>query len=376
MTDLKVVFLSNWKDNPYKKLLSNHLNQLGVKIEEYLWDYFFLPLFLPLVIQKGKFDILHFHTLHPFLIGKNIISQLIKVFVFVSQLFILNLLGTKVVWTVHEWHNKECNEKNNISPIQAAILGRFIHGFITHCDTTKNEIVTAFKLKNEDKVFVVPHGNYIGIYENQVSQLEARKMLGIPPKNLVFLIFGGIYRYKGVLETIDAFKQLQQSEISLLIVGQPYENQLGEIIVEKIQACKNILFFPKRIPDDEIQIYMNACDALVVPYKVFTTSGVALLGMSYGRACIAPKAGFFKDILDESGAFLYDSHEEGLVQVMKSAIAKKDKLPEMGKYNLKVAEKWNWNYVSEQTLNVYQWCLGAEHTNPVKEANEHSSLLT
>ena len=159
--------------------------------------------------------------------------------------------------------------------------------------------------------------------------------------------------------SIDNFKKLQQQGIYLLIVGKVYEEELESTILSKIKGYKNILFFHKRIPDDEIQIYMNACDCLIVPYKVFTTSGVAILGMSYGRACIAPNTGFFSDILDESGAFLYDlNHEDGLLHGMKRAIETKDKLAEMGTYNFKVTEKCNWDYLSEQTLNLYQHCLG------------------
>ncbi len=358
MKNLKVVFLSDWLDNPYKKLLIEHLNYKGVEVEEcrvQIEKILGRTILLPLIWRRGKPDILHFHTLHPFIVGKNTFSQFIKLFIFIIQIFIFNLFGIKVVWTVHEWHDKLHDSHNNITPMQSAILGKFFHAIITHCETTKNEIVKAFQLKNNVKVFVVPHGNYIGTYENEISQLEARKILGIPTESLVFLIFGGIYRYKGVLEAIDAFKQLKQSEICLLVAGQSYETELEEIIIDKIKEYENIIFVHQVIPNKEIQIYLNACDSLVVPYKVFTTSGVAILGMSYGRACIAPNIGFFNDVLDEHGSFLYDSnYEYGLLQGMKCAIENKDKLSEMGRYNLKTVEKWNWNYVAEQTLNIYQ----------------------
>jgi glycosyltransferase involved in cell wall biosynthesis len=80
--------------------------------------------------------------------------------------------------------------------------------------------------------------------------------------------------------------------------------------------------------------------------------------MSFGRACIAPNVGFFSDVLDEFGAILYDStHPEGLLFAMKDAIEKKNNLLEMGKHNFELAEQWNWNYVAEETLKIYQHCL-------------------
>ncbi|NDJ24621.1 glycosyltransferase [Nostoc sp. B(2019)] len=365
MKQLNAIFVSDWFGNPYKNLLINNLNSKGVEVKECLpkvENVFGRIFFLPLVLRQGKFDILHFHTLHPFILGKNSFSRLIKLLIFTSQIFILNLLGVKVVWTVHEWHDKMDDGQKNISSTQSAVIGKFLDAIITHCETTKNEITRAFKLENKNKVFVIPHGNYIGTYENKISQIEARKILGISLESLNFLIFGSIYRYKGVLEAIEAFKKLQQPETYLLIAGKSYETQLEETILEKIQGHENILFFHQVIPNDEIQVYINACDCFVVPYKVFTTSGVAILGMSYGRACIAPNMGFFNDVLDEYGSFLYDSnHEDGLLQAMKSTIDNKCRLAEMGRHNLTIAEKWNWNYVSEQTLNVYQQCLGIKY---------------
>ena len=354
MKKIKVIFLTDWLDNPYKKLLIEHLSYKGVQVEIDRWNLIFLFRYFRL----GRPNILHLHTLLSFVAGKNKINRFIKIFLFITQLILLKLIGTQTIWTVHELTDKSQDGKYNISPLQAAVVGKFIRSVITHCDTTKHKIIKLFCLENEDKVFTIPHGNYIGFYENKANRLEFRKTLGIPTENFVFLIFGYIYRYKGVLEAIDTFQALQQDGISLLIAGSCAEDKLEEMILEKIKGYKNISFVHRRIPDDEIQIYMNVCDCVVVPYKVFTTSGVAILAMSFGRACIAPRVGFFSDVLDDSGAFLYDStQEDGLLQAMKCAVEKKNQILDMGQYNLKLAEQWNWSYVAEQTFNVYRRCL-------------------
>ncbi|VEP13844.1 Group 1 glycosyl transferase [Hyella patelloides LEGE 07179] len=359
MKNLRVIFLSQWINNPYSNLLASHLSSKEVQVEESRQKRsIFFPtgsIFFPLVIWQEKPDILHLHLFRPFIISRNQLFRWIRLFVFISQVFILKLLGTKTVWTVHEWHDKFNFDKISIPPQHTAIIGKFIDAIIAHSHTVKQEITKAFSLENQNKVFVVPHGNYIDIYENKVSKLEARKALGIPTENVVFLLFGNIYRYKGVLEAIDAFKYLPQDGISLLIAGQPKPDRLEELIKDKIQGAKNIILVPERVLDDEVQIYLNASDCVLLPYQVFTTSGAAILAMSFGRACIAPRVGFFSDVLDDSGAILYDSTDEkGLLQAMKCAIDKKNQLLDMGNYNLKVAEKWNWDYVAEETYNIYQ----------------------
>lgn len=354
MKNLKVVFLSIFNGNHYKKLIIKHLNDKGVQVEDYLPSV----IFLPKVLREGKPDILHLHTLHYFFLGKNKINRLVKFFIFISQVFILKLLGTHLVWTVHEWADRFGDGKQAIPSSATVIIGKLFSAIITHCNTTKNEIIEAFHLEKKDKVFIVLHGNYIGAYDNKISQFESRKYLNIPMENLVFILFGNIHRTKGFLEAINAFKGLQENKISLLVVGNPAEDQIEELIKDEIQDYENILFVPKVVPDEEIQIYMNACDCVMIPYKVFTTSGVTILAMSFGKACIAPRLGFFSDVLNDSGAFLYDStREDSLLQAMKHAVEKKDHILDMGNHNLKLAEQWSWDYVAEETFKVYQHCL-------------------
>ena len=352
---MNIVFLCILMGNPYAELLAHSLTPLGVKteIEEHNFSY----LFLSQVLGFKDTKILHLHTIHYFFLGSNFIHRWVKFFIFVIQILILKLIGIKIVWTVHEWADR-FGGKNRIYPVWSTILGKLFNAVITHCETTKADIVKAFHLKHENQVFVIPHGNYIGAYKNYLTQAEARKLLGIADRDQVFLLFGGIHRTKGFLEAIDVFKKLDPKNVSLLIVGQPAEDQMEEEIKSKISACPNIIFIPGKVADDDIQLYMNACDCLMVPYKVSTTSGVTILGMSFGKACIAPKTGFFSDVLDDQGAFLYELDDpDGLLNAVKRSIENVEQLSAMGQHNLYIAEQWDWQIVGQQTFESYRYCL-------------------
>ncbi|MEQ9373414.1 MAG: glycosyltransferase family 4 protein [Coleofasciculus chthonoplastes F3-SA18-01] len=356
MNNLKVIVFSLLGDNPYTDFFVKHLTDRNVQVavEEKNLNF----IFLSKVIEKGKPDILHLHTIHYFFLGRNPIHRWIKFLIFIGQICILKSIGVKVVWTVHEWTDRFSAGKHNIHLIWAIILGRLFHAIITHCETTKTQIIKALRLENKNKVFSVYHGNYIGAYKNEISQGKARQTLGITPGHLVFLLFGNIHRSKGFLPAISTFKSLQENQVSLLIAGFPAEPMIEEEIREIIQGCDNIFFFPKRVPDDEIQFYMHACDCVIFPYKTFTTSGATILAMSFGKACIAPNVGFFGDVLDNAGAFLYDlTNKDGLRQAMQQAINKKDNISDKGKHNLQLAEQWNWDYVAEETIKIYHSCL-------------------
>ena len=350
---LKLAFLSRWFFNPYQKLLVAHLAKMGVQAQEVVYCTFFLPILL----KQGKPNVVHLQSLYPFFLKPSRLMTLMRLVVFISQLFVLRLIGVKIIWTAHDLKDHQ-NRHLKIVWFGTTLVTWIAHVIIAHCDAAKHEVITAFRLRNADKVLVIPHGNYIDYYENKIDRVAARKTLNTPHSSLVFLFLGWIRGNKGVLEMIDIFKQLHHDEAQLIIAGKPWTEELDELIEQKIAGYDNIQFISGFVPDDQIQIYMNACDAVVFPYKDILTSGAVLLAMSFGRACIAPRKCCIKEVLDDSGAFLYEpDFEEGLSQAMNCAIQRQADLLRMGEHNLHLAEQWSWGRVAEMTLKVYQQCL-------------------
>lgn len=354
MTPLKVVFLSNWFDNPYKDLLINNLSQQDIEVKEYFRSTFFMHK----VLRGWKPDIVHLQTLHYFFVSRNSIYYWFRFLVFISQLLLLRSIGIRTVWTVHEWTDKISGGKHNLSPRKARILGIALSGIITHCESTRKEMITELQLEQSEKVFVVPHGHYIDCYENVITSSKARETLGLKTQDVVFLYFGGIHPSKGVMDAVKAFESLDSHKnTTFIIAGKAGYKSIRESILEAEQSSDSIQFIHPAdgIPDEDIQVYMNAADVVVLPYKVFTTSGVALLAMSFKKSCLAPGLGFFKDILGAGGAFLYDpAKPEGLKMAMEDAIANQANLTQMGLDNFQLVQKYNWADIAEKTAFVYR----------------------
>ena len=353
---MKAVFLSRWLENPYKRILASSLKEIDIDVEEHLWQIFFLPK----VLANGRPTVVHFHTLHPFFLARNIFSRLTKFFIFVSQLSLLRILGIRSVWTVHEWANKITPGQSLFSRAEAMVLGKMFHNIISHCQSTSEEVSRFFGLERSDKVKVIPHGNYICHYDNSVTQSRAREVLKLPQENTVFLIFGGVYPYKGILDGIDAFQRLKSRSVSLVIAGKMHlttvrQKELYQAICARIHNSSSINFVPESIPEADIQYYMNACDCVVTPYKVFTTSGITILAMSFKRACIAPRKGFFKDVLDSKGAILYRHDDSNaLYHAMEKVTDQREMLRQMGEHNMTLVQQWGWDHVAKETSSAYQ----------------------
>lgn len=351
-SNLKVLIWPRWSTNPYQNLLAEHLEKLGVQVEE-AEDLESLNT----AIRQSKPDILHLHALYPFFLSSGRLSSVSKWVRSCTQLLIWKLMGIKIVWTAHNLKNHQ-NRYLVLDRIFRTLVAKLAYGVVAHSETAKQQVAKAFHLKNIDKIFVVPHGNYLDCYENSTIRAVARKTLEIPDPSVVLLFLGAIRSYKGVPNLIDVFKQVNQDDVQLVIAGKPSNDRVGQQIKEQIAGKDNIKFIPGFVADDQIQVYMNACDVVVMPYRDILTSGSAVLAMSFGRACIAPRKGCIGDLLDDSGAFLYDpDQEEGLSQVLNCALQNRAELQSMGEHNYRLAQHWSWNRVAEMTLNVYQLCF-------------------
>ena len=352
---MRVLFIPyNDKGNPYQRLLANSLStKEGVNVSFGTTSRLFS--ILRSSHRQWKPDILHLHWHHPFLLGGNVLKTLLKSVTFLVELCILKLLRIKLVWTVHNIYNHE-KRFVSLELFFSRLLARLSDKIIVHSRSAKKEVEKAFGLTGNSRIVVVPHGNYISAYKNTIGRSQARKQLRIPSTATVFLYFGLIRPYKGVLELISAFKKLGNSQARLFIIGKPLDDQLAEKVREKRDVDPRIRVVFEFIPDDKIQVFMNAADVVVLPYRDVLTSGAVILAMSFGKPVIAPRMGCIPDVLDDRGSFLYDpSDEKGLLKAMRLALDAN--LAEMGKHNFELAKQLDWDEIGRRTYELYQEVL-------------------
>ena len=328
---MKIIFIPDYrKGNSYQTSLSNSLSKQGVSVCFGNSSGFFAV--LRSVKRYWKPDILHVHWPHPFMVGNNRLMTIIKSIDFICELFLLKLSGIKIIWTVHNIVDHEgkfkCLELS-FNKFLVALCDRLI----VHCPSAKSEVIKVYP-KSASSIAVISHGNYIGWYKNVITPTEARDELKLGAEDIVFLYFGFIRPYKGIPELISAFKNLNNPQVKLLIAGKPYNDEIALHILDRCKDNENIKNILKFIPDEDIQLYMNAADVVVFPFKDILTSGSVILAMSFGKPVIAPQAGCISDILNEKGSFLYLKTETGLLEAMQHALnAGKKNLLDMGRYN-------------------------------------------
>jgi len=347
---LKICFVTLiFATNPYLTLLKEHLKQYNVHVTHLIeCSIFFLN-----KVLEDDIKIVHFHDFVWFQREQRPFRRIPYYFVLVTQLIMLKIRHVKIVISLHNPINKR--QKKLLFPyFWAKIIYGLANALIVHYPFKRSELNIPI---NKKKIHLIPHPNYCGVYKNSVTREEARSRLNLEQDLFIYASVGGINPPKGTLELVQCFGKLHDPNARLIVAGIPTDTDYYEKISHIGRKNKNIIFLKQILPDDELQILMNASDCVVLPYNITTSSGALVLAMSFGKACIAPKEGHFSYLLDEKGAFLYvpDEGSVGLLKAMKEALQKQNKIREMGEYNLNKIKQYDWDTATQQTFLTYTY---------------------
>lgn len=296
-------------------------------------------------------DVLHFHWLHPYVRPWWVV--LVTVPAVILQSFRVRARNGSVVWTIHNEQAHE-NKGLRLEWLAGRLMSKLASAVIVHNETAAAVAVRRFHV-HPSKLRRVPHGHYIDWYPNDVGMGAARKALDLPGEAMIFAFVGSIRRYKGIEELVKAFAEIRDPEAHLLIAGQCDDPGLEDFLLEASRSDLRVHIHIGYVAKSEMQVYLNASDAVVLPYRRVLTSGAVLMAMSFGRACILPKHPGLKDMVPEGGALFYDPMvQKGLNGAMQQAIARRSELSRMGLLNLRTASAdHDWGRIVRLTLDAY-----------------------
>ena len=251
--------------------------------------------------------------------------------------------------------------------IARRIVFRFSNSIHAHNHFTRKLIETRYNRKYG--IDVIPHGNYIGYYPNQIPRAEARHQLGLSDDAFVYLFLGLLRPYKGLEDLFDAFNKLEWPEARLLVTGKVFGvNNYASRLRNLSRSDPRIKLVPEFIPDEAIQVYLNACDFFVLPYKDITTSGAAALALSFGRPIIAPSIASFPEVVIPESGILYDSSQpNALTSALQQALTQSCSESKIFNY----AHQFDWDKMGPKLAALYRkrTTIGPERKSGLKEKN-------
>jgi len=336
----KVFFVP--RNHEYVRKLKEHLEKAGVSVTLLKpFHYSFFTNLLKIVFFRLKgYEIVHVHWLYIFPFG-----LMMKGFYYLCK-----GLRIKVIWEMHNIlpHGYTEKDKKNCRWFYEKVDAIVFH--------SRHDIQRAKDLLNTktEKIFtIIPHGNFNGSYENAISKKEARKHLGIPEDERALLCFGFIRKNRGYEYLIDAVKGMKNTVV--MIAGKLEDKDVRDKLLAYEKGMPQLRVFVKWIPDEEIQVYFNACDIVVLPYTDITTSGVIPLAYAFSRPVVTTNIGGLKDIVNEDTGMIVPPRDAEALRNAIEDMFSRDLLV-MGKRAYEYSKKeFSWESNAQKIRELYEF---------------------
>lgn len=344
---LRVMHLPFESANPYQELLARALGEQGVDVDFRPWKWWITPD----VIRNGV-DGVHFHWLHYWAFRTAPVKFAFAWMAFGIQLLLLKALGRRIFWTVHNIQDHEAR-----APIRELLMGRLVsklsNQVFVHSCAARDEVRKRMGVPDR-KITVIPHGTYEGVYPNHISRESSRNELGISGDECLFLFLGQVRAYKGVVDLIRTFHGASLPNARLIVAGRVHGLYRDEV-QRACEGVQNVEVHDQFVADDRIQIYLNAADVVVFPYREIVTSGALVLAMSFGCACLVPEIPAMKEVLGADSGFYYSlSDDDGLARCLEEAAGSPEKRRRYRDGSLQRSRLWSWARVARETRHAYE----------------------
>lgn len=309
--------------NPYQALLYSSFAEENIAIAE------LIPVnnFKEITRTAGfsKRTAVHFHWINFVLQGASSKENAAwRVGKFLKEIDDLRSAGVLVVFTIHNKVPHDVEYPDEELNLQQGLIDRadIIHIMSRSAIASMREYATIA----EEKCLVAPHPLYSGVYSDFLSRTECRRMLGIQPGEFVISLFGAIKPYKGISELRRKWEGICSEldhPIRLVVAGAADDSEETREFVDWASAQANVIIETKKIPFEQVQIFVKCADAGIVPYDRTLNSGAAMLHLTYGIPIICKNEPSIVEGLPENLVFTFDELEEipGAIRQVQSRVA-------------------------------------------------------
>lgn len=253
-------------------------------------------------------------------------------------------------------HNFTSHESIPGEPMLKRLLVSSSDGFITLSRSVESELLGFSPDARTCSLF---HP----LYESQTpapAKIEARCTLGLPEEVPVLLFFGYVREYKGLDTLLNAMVAVvrEQPSAKLVVAGEFFLDSSRFREQARLLGLESTVVFREGyVPASEVAMLMAAADAVVLPYRSATQSGVAPLAFGHGVPVIACSAGGL-DAQVEHGKTGWIVREEGasaLADGIVEFFRERDQLP-LEEGIAEVCRKLSWSAFASESATFLERC--------------------
>ncbi len=289
------------------------------------------------VLEREKFDILHFHSPDAPFLAWQFLERSKAVNIGTFHTSVEGTLFEEFFLPITQYFQKEIIKK--------------IHGIIVVSNTARSYLPKDIHAP----IVTIPNGVDLSRFSEKNAQIKKFKDGKI---NILFV--GRFDRRKGVKYLLQAFKLLREKyeNIRLILVGSGALSYWYKMraLAEDIPDVE----FVGEVSDKELPCYYATCDIFCSPATHGESFGIVLLeAMATGKPVVAYANSGYKEVLISKGAqFLAPPRDiSALAEKLEKLILNTNLRNEMGQWGLQEVKKYSWDSVSEQVLKFYEKIL-------------------
>jgi len=344
------VLLYRREEATYTRFLADALSKKGVRVLRRFWP---MPIHF-----LGRRRIWHIHwpefyyKLRPTLF-RTLLSLLAWAYFILVAIPSAAMLRIPIIYTLHNLlpHEEYLRFMDRIAMRKVLAHSGVV---IAHCQRAKAEFRAEFP-GYKRRIEVIAHGPLQDPSGLRISKAEARRRLKIPADKYVYLHIGKLRVYKGLEELIPTFKRACGSEDILLIAGKPINNEYAQKLLHLAREDRRIRLHLGYLTDEELALHLTACDCIVMPYRRVTTSGVALLALTFQKPAVAPDEGCLTEQLGGVGVY-YESRDARTLAEAMIKVKETDRSHIAVEARRKLGEV-SWNEIAERIRAIYLYTL-------------------
>ncbi len=225
--------------------------------------------------------------------------------------------------------------------------------FILVSNKQKEAIISTFG--DSSKIIIIPNGFNQSLY-SPMERDACRMKLKLPLDKKIIFNISNLIESKGHTYLISSILNITSvtNDIFCYIAGKGYYRDTLNAKLIELQL-QDYVEFLGWIPDEQIPIWMNACDLFVHPSLAESFGIVQIEAMACGKPVVATINGGSECIItsDDYGLLVEPANSEDLAEKILMALDRKWDKEVIRTY----AERFTWENVAKKTMSVYTQIL-------------------
>jgi glycosyltransferase involved in cell wall biosynthesis len=292
-------------------------------------------------------------------------------------------MGKRVVLTAHNVNTAARNGNDTwLNRLSLRIQYHLCDHVFVHTAAMKEQLRAAFGVA-ESRISVVPFGINDTIPKTGIPRSVARRQLGIAEGDRALLFFGQIVPYKGLEFLLEAVSMLAErgERVTAIIAGkvkrgsEEYWERTKRLIAD-LGIDDRVIERIEFIPDEHVEPYFRAADAVVLPYVDIFQSGVPFLAFSFGIPVIASDVGSLREVVRNETGLLFRPRDSADLARAVLEFYRSELYPPSAAVHAQIRrfaeERHSWETVTDRTMAIYASLAPAREYRADGGSNVHA----